>query len=54
MPDLKGKLAKDSDEDVTPIRLDTTAVEKALPTKYRTMDQTIQEVVAYILKLESK
>ena len=54
MPKLKGKLAKDSDENVTPIRLDTTAVEKALPMKYRTMDQTFQETAAYILDLESE
>lgn len=54
MPELNGKLAKDSDEDVTPIRLDNTAVEKALPIKYRNADQTFQETAAYILELESK
>ena len=54
MPELKGKIAKDNDEDVVPIRLDTKAIEEALPIKYRTSDQTFQETGAYIMKLKAK
>jgi hypothetical protein len=54
MPELEGKIAKDNDEDVVPIRLDTKAAEEALPIKYRTLDQTFQETAAYIMKLEAK
>lgn len=54
MPELKGKMAKDNDEVVVPIRLDTKPVEEALPIKYRTLDQTFQDTAKYILKLEAE
>jgi hypothetical protein len=52
MPELEGRIAKDSDEVSEPIRLDTKPVEEALPIKYRTADQTFQDTAKYILKLE--
>jgi hypothetical protein len=54
MPELQGRIAKDNDEDVFPIRLDTKEVEEALPIKYRTADQTFQDTAKYIMKLEAK
>jgi hypothetical protein len=54
MPELQGRIAKDNDEDVFPIRLDTKEVEEALPIKYRTADQTCQDTAKYIMKLEAK
>jgi hypothetical protein len=54
MPELRGRIAKDNDEDVFPIRLDTKEVQEALPIKYRTADQTFQDTAKYILKLEAK
>ena len=53
MPELKGKIAKDNDEVVVPIRLDTKEVEEALPIKYRTLDQTFHDTAKYIMKLEA-
>jgi hypothetical protein len=54
MPKLQGRIAKDNDEDVFPIRFDTKEVEEALPIKYRTADQTFQDTAKYIMKLEAK
>lgn len=54
VPELQGRIAKDNDEDVFPIRLDTKEVEEALPIKYRTADQTFQDTAKYIMKLEAK
>lgn len=54
MPELKGRMVKDNDETVVPIRLDTVPAEHALPIKYRTADQTFQETAKYILKLEAE
>ena len=54
MPELQGRIAKDNDEDVFPIRLDTKEVEEALPIQYRTADQTFQDTAKYIMKLEAK
>jgi hypothetical protein len=54
VPELEGRVAKDNDEDVFPIRLDTKEVEEALPIKYRTADQTFQDTAKYIMKLEAE
>jgi hypothetical protein len=54
VPELQGRIAKDNDEDVYPIRLDTKEVEEALPIKYRTADQTFQDTAKYIMKLEAE
>jgi nucleoside-diphosphate-sugar epimerase len=54
MPQLAGRMAKDNDEVVVPIRLDTKPVEEALPIKYRTLDQTFQDTAAHIMKLEAE
>lgn len=54
MPELKDRMAKDNDEVVVPIRLDTKPVEEALPIRYRTADQTFQDTAKYILKLEAE
>jgi hypothetical protein len=54
MPELKGRMAKDNDEVIVPIRLDTKPVEEALPIKYRTADQTFQETAKYIMKMEAE
>jgi hypothetical protein len=54
MPELQGRIAKDNDEDVFPIRLDTKEVEEALLIQYRTADQTFQDTAKYIMKLEAE
>ena len=54
MPELKGKIAKDSDEVVVPVRLDTKDAEEALPIKYRTFDQTFHDTANYIMKMEAQ
>ena len=54
VPELQGRIAKDNDEDVFPIRLATKELEEALPIKYRTADQTFQDTAKYIMKLEAE
>ena len=54
MPELKGRIAKDNNEVVLPMKLDTKEAEEALPIKYRTLDQTFQETARYIMKMEAK
>ena len=54
LPEFKDRLPKDSNEPSRTIRLDTGAVEKALPIKYKSPDETYQDTAKRLEELEKK
>ena len=54
VPELKNRLAKDSDEIPTVLKIDMSTTEKVLPIVWRTKTQTFVDAVEAILEIEKR
>ena len=54
MLELKGRVVKDSNEKVDLVRMNLVAVEKALPIKWRTKEETFHDTMNALLARERK
>ena len=52
MPELKGRVAEDSNGKVTLARLDLAAVETVIPTKWGTEEETFHDTAKALLTME--
>ena len=53
-PEVRDRLAKDSNEVVVPAKLDTRPVQEALPINYRSVEETLHDTARRILELEKE